>query len=110
MKKRFNMHWNFISIGVYVGVKMEETISKKIAAMEVFKEVKKRRKICLASVVALVVASGFGNLNKWAGVVTAGVIAMGYSWIIFKDSQLLNYLNETYKLQQETAIIKKDGK
>lgn len=82
-----------------------KTLPLKTVAMEVFKEVKLRRRLSIIAIICSVTTTSFSGLNKWAGTISVGLVCMGFAWFTVRDTKYMQYLNAQYELKQKTEII-----
>lgn len=74
----------------------EETISKKLAANEVYKKLKKIHIICMCGIGTTMVCAIFSTFNGKIGAAVAGIISLGYGFFLIKNKTDMNYLEVTY--------------
>lgn len=82
--------------------KAEEKITKKIAALELFKVHKRVQNLGAVTILAGFIASLTTVLNQALGASVAGVISMIAAYFIVVSRKSMIYLNETYNLGFKT--------
>jgi len=78
---------------------LADYITKKVAAAEIVKYLVKIRNIGIVSIVAVMFIAVVASLSLVAGAFSAGILAIGFAWIIWQDLKKLKELKYNYGLQ-----------
>lgn len=85
-----------------------DSIPKKIAALEVYKFVSQSNTIAFFSIAGFFIVAIFSVFNKWAGAISAGVLSTFYAFFILRYKNKMDYLEKTYGLEKAKPLISKD--
>lgn len=77
----------------------DEVIPKKVAALEMFRRTKVSRMLAGTLFVVPFIAVIINTFSSLASSIFAGIMAIGASFLIWKDTQYLKYLIEKYNLK-----------
>jgi hypothetical protein len=92
------------------GDKVEvETIPKRIAAIVLWKQVRRTLIIELIAIIGFVIVATFSAWVKVAGALVAGVLSVGIAWQVWNDGQYIKRLQREYKIDTKLHASRKTG-
>ncbi len=76
----------------------EQYVPKKVAALEVYKEVINFKNGLIYSIITAFLIAGTSAYFVFIGAIVAGIVSMGFAVMIMKKNKMMKYLEERYDL------------